>query len=386
MNRWATRAVVIGLITVLGAIVAAPSASAVPIDPRGIDGVDPAWALANGHTSPIFSLQKSAWYTTNMWTTEREPKAASQTNPVVPGFHELSSVYWTGAQWSLVIRTYFPANKAAANERYYRDARVTRFCSESRSGNSSVGTIAISTSGFYSNRDDGPNPSGVTLGFGTCPANQPWLTAVRVETTGDSVPYNTTINPITLWWFSGPARAGGVPPKPDPAFCVFQYIRDVDNFCPELEPDGLPGGEDTKPYIDAASFEVVCKDAPEAEWLSFGWLGPWVGHYAKCLFNPTAGLNLKPVEARFAGTFVKDVIDVGGGLGDLTMPQTCGVLLSTQPSVLMGEAITVNTCEGFWNQLGGMRTLLGVAAAIAAAVFSSNLLVGAIGLKYFGRE
>ena len=138
------------------------------------------------------------------------------------------------------------------------------------------------------------------------------------------------------------------------------------------------------PYIDPKDFNSVCADAPQAEWLSFDWLAPWIGHYAECLFVPLAPLDHEGhLRAAWEGS-------AGGALAataervidSFSFEGNCGQL---GPSFeIGGYTAFFDTCT--WSWAAGLKAalfwiviLLGVWRAVGffiattAAAFDANM-------------
>lgn len=305
--------------------------------------------------------------------------------------HWISEPYWDGSTWRVEVRAYFAKPAQGAPRQIIRtNVQAIKFCSATRTGSAAAQAVTNFNSGNFSDNSSSPLDKDVSLG--ACPSSTPYLVAIQLKdlTSGS---FNTaTARVAELWWYSGAARAGGVKWPADKAWC--DVVKPESGFSNCATAGGGQGGggggewadapQDV--YDDAANFDLACADPPAAEWLSFGWLGPWVGHYVNCLFDPGAGFRLAPVETALHDSFVGDLQDFGDGLSDLSFTGKCGVLFTATPSPLLGQGLTVDTCSTWWNSFPVVRTVLGIGVAVGAALLSSNLLVGAIGLKYFGMK
>ncbi len=136
---------------------------------------------------------------------------------------------------------------------------------------------------------------------------------------------------------------------------------------------------------DGTSFAEACANPPEADWLSFSWLGPWVGHYARCLTVPLNGWDPSgKVDAAVESGAVGDVRDFATGLGSkVHFSESCGVLGSVAfPGG--GAPLTIDTCTGFWTRVGPIKALLSIALAVGAALYGFSLIIKSLGPNYLG--
>lgn len=129
-----------------------------------------------------------------------------------------------------------------------------------------------------------------------------------------------------------------------------------------------------KPYDDATDFDKVCSGAPAAEWLSFGWLPEWIGHYTSCLFKPKAGFPSDPVmyelEQSTVGTVTTQIKSVATAL---PQAESCGVLFTSNA---LGSPMSLDTCS--WGDWSSAKTWIGYAAIVLAGLNGLNMLLGTI--------
>lgn len=141
----------------------------------------------------------------------------------------------------------------------------------------------------------------------------------------------------------------------DVAMIAGQEVTALDVGCLE---DYLTDGNESLDAISwATDFDVVCANAPEAEWLSFSWLGPWIGHYADCLFVPRGGINTALIAEQAQDGWMGDVRTAVEGIGPAVDAWSggCGTAVQSLP---MGMG-SISTCDLGWPS--NMRSLAGVA-------------------------
>lgn len=84
------------------------------------------------------------------------------------------------------------------------------------------------------------------------------------------------------------------------------------------------------------SFEYMCRDAPEFSWIDPSTVGPWLGHYARCLTIPNS-VNWEPIEDAFNASFLGESIAYISGFpqfpsrscGELSLPGQYGFNFDT---------------------------------------------------------
>lgn len=127
--------------------------------------------------------------------------------------------------------------------------------------------------------------------------------------------------------------------------------------------------DDTTLYED---FDYVCRGAPRATLTNFSWLGPWVGHYARCLFYPGGGWDSRgEVESTMRGGWFGEVDEFRGDLGDAAVGGACGVAVSDLP----GPLGSISTCSlgGVWP--AEFRGLAGMAIVGMAGIASLFMIL-----------
>jgi len=133
----------------------------------------------------------------------------------------------------------------------------------------------------------------------------------------------------------------------------------------------------------ATEFGIVCSGAPEFSWTSVAWVGPWIGHYAACLFNPQGGMDVEGIEAAAADTALGDVSTAFEGFEGVQFSGTCGVLYSGSVGSL-GQVFTISTCDSHWQEFAGVRTILGIGVIVGGILVSLKMIIAAVGVGYFG--
>lgn len=79
------------------------------------------------------------------------------------------------------------------------------------------------------------------------------------------------------------------------------------------------------------SFEYMCRDAPAFSWIDPSTVGPWLGHYARCLTIPNS-VNWEPIQDSFNASFLGESIAYISGFpqfpardcGELSLPGDYG--------------------------------------------------------------
>lgn len=136
------------------------------------------------------------------------------------------------------------------------------------------------------------------------------------------------------------------------------------------------------PFFDPIDFGVVCADPPATTWEVWDWLGPFLAHYAECLFVPQGGFDRHgKISAAWAGT-------AGGALASAAVTVldafyfegSCGPLVAVVP--LGGADVSINTCTWSWAgqlkiALGWLVILLGAWRAVGFAIAIVQSAIGA---------
>lgn len=163
----------------------------------------------------------------------------------------------------------------------------------------------------------------------------------------------------------GVAPPGGSgTPVPGDAYIAWDYGRSIKyrdyDIC-----DLLPALDQCR-YRDGEDFDEVCKDAPAAEFGTWGWLPPWIGHYAVCLFKPINGWQSEKASTALAESSMGAVHRaVTGVSGHFSTAETCGSIGSGD---LFGTPLSFDTCT--WSSSGwaGAKGLIGTAALVFAVI------------------
>jgi len=135
------------------------------------------------------------------------------------------------------------------------------------------------------------------------------------------------------------------------------------------------------PFIDPIDFGVVCADPPAATWESWDWLGPFLAHYAECLFVPQGGFD------RHGQIAASWNASAGGALASSAQAVldafyfegSCGPLFASVD--IGGAPMTINTCS--WSWAGALKIALYwivlVLGMWRALSFAISLIQSAIG-------
>lgn len=110
----------------------------------------------------------------------------------------------------------------------------------------------------------------------------------------------------------------------------------------------------------STDFDTVCAHAPSATWAVWDWLGPWVGHYAKCLFVPTAIDPGSRIKIAFDQSALGPITTAMSALGNVGVTPSCGQIISGS---LMGSSLNWSTCS-IGDRFATVRTLIGYGVVI----------------------
>lgn len=177
---------------------------------------------------------------------------------------------------------------------------------------------------------------------------------------------------VTAVWSAEGYTAGD--PYVDPTDPEYQIC--------EKNPE-LPGCYDilNPPDVDGSDISV-CDGSPEPEWLSFGWLGPWVVHWATCLFIPANGFDREHyVSLTWSYTAAGQLGSVVGETAEaFQFGETCGVLFSGD---FRGTGMAMSTCDWSWaSNLKGIITIgLVVLFSLWGLRFLTSTIVGLFSRK-----
>lgn len=228
-----------------------------------------------------------------------------------------------------------------------------------------------------------------------CPAESPMPRTVAVDGfTWDHV-QNDALTPRRFFRATAEALDGLVTPRLDPATCSDLFGLPRGEYPPphqtvmyegrlqsalelgctigDFDPDDDSGWE--------VDFETVCAGAPEATWTNGEWVGPWVGHYARCLFQPLRGFHTDETTVVLqTGPYGDLVAGVTSVAEEFTASGTCGVVGSAE---IGGSTLTVDTCKGAasWAPI---KVLLGLSVMIGAGVVGFDRIIFALTGKSLG--
>lgn len=152
------------------------------------------------------------------------------------------------------------------------------------------------------------------------------------------------------------------------------------NPVPRPAPSGTPA-----PTPAPTAPGTPAGDCPPAFEATLGGLGYWVTKGVTCAlayaFVPSQALNTAAVSAAWQGTAFGTVGNFFGGLAPgMFMPSTtsCGEIVHVQLDVLGHQPMVVSTCGKFWQDVGVLRTLGGIAFIAAATILGVRLLLRTI--------
>lgn len=116
---------------------------------------------------------------------------------------------------------------------------------------------------------------------------------------------------------------------------------------------------------DELTFEQACANAPATDILNWSWLGPWVAHYARCMFVPPQGWdhNSSIQSAWDDGTPGQVTGAVLTIVDTFNFNESCGMLMGTGTAAEILPNLNIDTCSWTW----GYPLKPWVAAAIIAA-------------------
>jgi len=366
--RVAAVAVLVGLV----GLVTASAASAVA-------PVDPAWPVAATYY-PI-TAEVTGW--------SQKPQQVWQDPDGSTATFNLGEGYWNGTGATLTYSaTWTPSTSTTTTVRWL--VEFSTICT------STTGSLTYVSQGIRS----GPSSSATTVSAGVqttggtsahaCGAGTPAGLRLVVSTSADGTTASN-VPRIVLAWYPGSAFDF---PAPSMVWCreMFgvDYTADTLSLAPiagatrTAASVGCDGDYLTDPPPDdgSADFATVCAGAPQAQWLSFAWLGPWVGHYASCLFVPRGGWDrLGVVAAAYTMSPASSLSNAVGGLGAVEFEGSCGQVVG---GTLMGAPFAVSTCDAPWNDFDTPRLMIGIGLIVAAGFYVIRVLAQALGLPSLG--
>lgn len=141
------------------------------------------------------------------------------------------------------------------------------------------------------------------------------------------------------------------------------------NPVPRPDGGGVPAPQ---PSPDGTPQDSSCP--PPFAWNSL--INPWwyykgVTCALSWAFVPTAGLNTAQVSTALDQSVLGAVGSASGSVGDAfgsLGAGSCGVILQTEPSVFLGNGITVDTCSWPWNGMGAIRLVIGTGFILGAVI------------------
>lgn len=216
------------------------------------------------------------------------------------------------------------------------------------------------------------------------------VTGLRVQFTHWSGTAVGTGFAMRQWWMEW-QRGRYVPPEVSPEWCesFFGVGYDPDAVyevpvlggpvtprsvgCTGGDGDGDPWDE-WDPWTD---FDTVCADPPEVGWGSLDNIGPWIGHYATCLFVPGYGWRSDWVRYAADGGPIGQVQSLGQELEPLAgVRGECGPIGTGN---FYGTTLTIDTCEGA-DRWATVRQFIGIGILAMAAIGGINgIILGATG-------
>jgi hypothetical protein len=287
-----------------------------------------------------------------------------------------SEAYWTGSHVAVDVN-YTPTGGWPTGEgSWFSQVRLRIFCETLATGRILEGPIVTQHEYGWTAQSEFMANGGVKrlgLSASTCGSGQRprgvsvQVTAVLVGSGGVQTPFPGP----RLIWFDDQSLP---PVQPDVYWCRTVFGPDyVDDTVAIVNGQSRSAGEvgcredylsDPGLYTD---FSVVCRGAPRAEWLSFSWLGPWIGHYSECLYVPQGGWDRdgEIAMATQAGWF-GEVEALSDDLGDGASLNGggCGVAVTDLP----GPMGSISTCSlgAVWPS--NMRNLAGLAVVGMSSV------------------
>lgn len=364
MNRTITRTfavVALAALVVVGGSPAAFAGVAPGQDPQILDGVTASGGVLRGWTSPLYG-QTSGGFSRSPYVNQAGMDVGRQNLS-----YSLARPYTAGSAWFFDYKV----GAVDPNTKTYKySVQVTAFCSATATGAAVAESLMSSgSSGTWTSTR--ANPTTVSMNR-ACNAARPYLLGARYEVL--TAGFGGQDQWTTFWWWAGSEVIGAYDYTASGPAC------DLYNPPAELcsgggSGEGAFGDDDPQAYLDAADFDVVCADAPQAEWLSFSWLGPWVGHYASCLFDPKAGMQLDPAAAAMEDSFIGETGAVFTALGEISVTGGCGQLFSTTVAAFGGQTFAVNTCNSPWPAFASARDLLGIGLIIATILLIISRLL-----------
>lgn len=130
--------------------------------------------------------------------------------------------------------------------------------------------------------------------------------------------------------------------------------------------------------IDGTDFDTVCAYAPVFGWGDWNWLKDFVGHYARCLFQPVNGFDREgSVGLAWEDSPASELnTDMASIAGSVDVTEACGMLFNTGSWSVMPD-FGVNTCT--WGSWGGpLKTFLSAVVTIFGGIWLIWLTVNTI--------
>lgn len=284
-----------------------------------------------------------------------------------------SEVYWNGTQPVFDVIMRFPTSTGAPYFNHAFSFRSTSYCSAGATGLTLTARTVVTQTGQPSARSElGDNPDTRQVKTAACLAGAPYLHAVKFEW-GQTYSDGTWLSHGRSVYYPGAVFEGGNAYDPlEPYMC--EIFPDMADCAP---PHGA--GDPFVPAAAGTDFAVVCAGAPEATWMVWDWLGPWVGHYARCLWEPSAGWDPDgQINQAYQSGSVAEVVRLVGAFTAVEWTGSCGVIGT---GAIQGQTLAVDTCAPLWGQFAPVRTALAVGVVLYAGFTALNLLLAALGFK-----
>ena len=135
--------------------------------------------------------------------------------------------------------------------------------------------------------------------------------------------------------------------------------------------------------VDGTNFDIVCANAPVLVWNDWSRFPDWIGHYARCLFNPLNGFDRTgEVKAEWENSAVADAVDafnnagaIVGVTGQCGLHDTYGI-----PGVLV---LPIDTCTWTWVTpiQGILRIGIYIAGSLGFIVVIIKVMSGLVSRK-----
>lgn len=180
---------------------------------------------------------------------------------------------------------------------------------------------------------------------------------------------------------------------PNPQTRTDPDYSDPDPENPDPPTVWVPPGE--RPDLDFSPPRTELDDAcpPDFTWLSL--FNPWWYYKGVACalgeaFVPSGSVSFQGVQQAWKATAIgqvqtvfNDPLGFGGNLFD-TGGVLCGVILDVEVPVLDGQRLVVDTCEGIWQEAGGIRTVIAALFIVAAILGGLWVILGTVRIRTGG--